>query len=139
MLTQSPQYQIAYFVYQASGGADPLLGSIPDEEPAPPPELPEEKAKWNEELKKGCRTFSLPSWYVLDDRVSSELKIVLFFAAEILRTICKTRPILNTFLTPSCKKFALQTPRLRLRQVEIGDTTGIRRIKMEPTVQKTQL
>ncbi|KIR71681.1 hypothetical protein I310_04358 [Cryptococcus deuterogattii CA1014] len=103
---------------KASGGADPLLGSIPDEEPAPPPEIPEEKAKWNEELKKGCRTFSLPSWYVLDDR---------------------TRPILNTFLTPSCKKFALQTPRLRLRQVEIGDTTGIRRIKMEPTVQKTQL
>ncbi|ADV23907.1 hypothetical protein I305_02608 [Cryptococcus gattii E566] len=103
---------------KASGGADPLLGSIPDEEPAPEPETPEEKAKWDEELKKGCRTFSLPSWYVLDDR---------------------TRPILNTFLTPSCKKFALQTPRLRLRQVDIGDTTGIRRIKMEPTVQKTQL
>ncbi|WVO24640.1 uncharacterized protein IAS62_006008 [Cryptococcus decagattii] len=103
---------------KASGGADPLLGSIPDEEPAPGPETPEEKAKWNEELKKGCRTFCLPSWYVLDDR---------------------TRPILNTFLTPSCKKFALQTRRLRLRQVDIGDTTGIRRIKMEPTVQKTQL
>ncbi|AAW45686.2 hypothetical protein CNBH1830 [Cryptococcus deneoformans B-3501A] len=103
---------------KASSGANPLLGSIPDEEPAPPPETPEEKAKWDKELKKGCRTFSLPSWYVLDDR---------------------TRPILNTFLTPSCKKFALQTPRLRLRQVEVGDTTGIRRIKMEPTVQRTQL
>ena len=31
------------------------------------------------------------------------------------------------------------TPRLRLRQVGFEDTTGIRKIKMEPTVQKTQL
>lgn len=75
MVTESAQSQITYFVYQASGGADPLLGSIPDEEPAPEPETPEEKAKWDEELKKGCKTFSLPSWYVLDDRVSSELKL----------------------------------------------------------------
>lgn len=75
MVTESQQSQITYFVYQASGGADPLLGSIPDEEPAPPPETPEEKANWNEELKKGCRTFSLPSWYALDDRVSSEVEL----------------------------------------------------------------
>lgn len=65
------------FVYQASGGVNPLLGNIPDEEPAPPPETPEEKAKWGDELKKGCRTFSLPSWYILDDKVSPE-PIVLF-------------------------------------------------------------
>nr|ODN90943.1 hypothetical protein L204_05782 [Cryptococcus depauperatus CBS 7855] len=95
-----------------------LLGRIPEEEPAPKPETQEETAKWHKELKKGTRTYDLSRWYILDDR---------------------TLPVLNTFLTPSCKNFALFTPRLKLRQVEIGDTTGIRKIKVEPSVQKTQL
>ncbi|WVQ84752.1 hypothetical protein IAT38_006909 [Cryptococcus sp. DSM 104549] len=94
------------------------LGTIPDEEPAPPPESPADTTKWEKELKKGAKTYRLPSWNVLEDRA---------------------RPTLNLFLTPSCRNFALKTPRLRLRQVETGDTTGIRRIKMEPSVQKTQL
>nr|XP_031858411.1 uncharacterized protein CI109_006174 [Kwoniella shandongensis]KAA5525483.1 hypothetical protein CI109_006174 [Kwoniella shandongensis] len=95
-----------------------LLGSIPDEEPAPPAETDEEKAKWEKELQKGCKTYQLPVWGLIDERA---------------------RYLLNTFLTPSCKKVELKTPRLRLRQVEVGDTTGIRRIKMEPIVQRTQL
>jgi hypothetical protein len=51
----------------------------------------------------------------------------------------QVRSRLLTFLTPSCRKFELLTPRLRLRQVSFEDTTGIRKIKMEPVVQKTQL
>ncbi|ODN99137.1 hypothetical protein I350_07293 [Cryptococcus amylolentus CBS 6273] len=94
------------------------LGSIPEEPPAPVPESPEDTRKWEKDLRKGAKQFVLSPWYILDDR---------------------TRPILNIFRTPSCKDIELKTPRLRLRQVEVGDTTGIRRIKMEPSVQKTQL
>jgi hypothetical protein len=47
--------------------------------------------------------------------------------------------MVDLFLTPSCKSLELLTPRLKLRQVGYGDTTGIRKIKMEPIVQKTQL
>ncbi|ODN94800.1 hypothetical protein L198_04945 [Cryptococcus wingfieldii CBS 7118] len=94
------------------------LGNIPEEPPAPVPESPEDTRKWEKDLKKGAKQFVLSPWYILDDR---------------------TRPILNIFRTPSCKNIELKTPRLRLRQVEVGDTTGIRRIKMEPSVQKTQL
>ncbi|KAK8849737.1 hypothetical protein IAR55_005072 [Kwoniella newhampshirensis] len=102
---------------KAAGPAE-RLGSIPDELPAPGPETTEETAKWEMELQKGCRTYQLPEWGLVDER---------------------TRFILNTFLTPSCRQMELVTPRLKLRQVEVGDTTGIRRIKMEPIVQKTQL
>ncbi|WVQ74316.1 hypothetical protein IAR50_003914 [Cryptococcus sp. DSM 104548] len=94
------------------------LGSIPEEQPAPAPESPEETKKWEKELHTRAKQFALSPWYILDDR---------------------TRPVLDMFRTPSCRNVELRTPRLRLRQVEMGDTTGIRRIKMEPSVQKTQL
>ncbi|KAK6908855.1 hypothetical protein I203_102860 [Kwoniella mangroviensis CBS 8507] len=96
----------------------PNQGKIPEEIPPPPPESSEETSRWNKELVKGTNTYNIPKWGLLDDRA---------------------RPILNIFRTPSCKKMELITPRLRLRQCEVGDLTGVRRIKMEPIVQKTQL
>ncbi|WWC92859.1 uncharacterized protein L201_007820 [Kwoniella dendrophila CBS 6074] len=96
----------------------PNEGKIPEEIPAPPPETYEETARWEKEIVKGAKTYNIPAWGLLNDRA---------------------RTVLDTFRTPSCKKIELLTPRLRLRQVETGDLTGIRRIKMEPIVQKTQL
>ena len=51
----------------------------------------------------------------------------------------KTKNDLDIFRTPSCMSVELYTKRLRLRQVEIEDYEAIKRIKMEPIVQKTQL
>nr|XP_019043466.1 hypothetical protein I302_08044 [Kwoniella bestiolae CBS 10118]OCF22396.1 hypothetical protein I302_08044 [Kwoniella bestiolae CBS 10118] len=96
----------------------PNQGKIPDEIPPPPPESPDETARWEKELVKGAKTHNLPAWGLLEDRA---------------------KPILNIFRTPSCKRLELITPRLRLRQCEVSDLTGVRRIKTEPIVQKTQL
>lgn len=81
-------------------------------------ESPEEAERWAAELKPGVRSYSLDMWALLHDR---------------------ERPKLNIFRTPACASFRLYTPRLILRQVEVVDTTAIRRVKMEPVVQKTQL
>ncbi|WRT69772.1 uncharacterized protein IL334_006763 [Kwoniella shivajii] len=96
----------------------PNEGKIPDEIPPPSAESPEETSKWEKVLIKGAKTYTVPAHGLLTDRI---------------------RPILDIFRIPSCKQVELHTPRLLLRQVEINDLTGIRRIKMEPSVQKTQL
>lgn len=46
---------------------------------------------------------------------------------------------LDIFLTPSCSSLSLTTPRLVLRQIRETDLPAIKRIKLEPTVQRTQL
>nr|XP_018260228.1 uncharacterized protein I303_07145 [Kwoniella dejecticola CBS 10117]OBR82386.1 hypothetical protein I303_07145 [Kwoniella dejecticola CBS 10117] len=102
----------------AATGVKPNEGRIPDETPAPPAETPEETARWEKDSVKGVPTMNLPAWGLLSDR---------------------TKDTLNIFRTPNCKTLELSTPRLKLRQVEVGDLTGIRRIKTEPIVQKTQL
>ncbi|KAK4684973.1 hypothetical protein P7C73_g5189, partial [Tremellales sp. Uapishka_1] len=93
-------------------------GGVPPSLPAPAPETPEEAAKWKTELKSGAKTYSLNQLGILEDQ---------------------KRTLLNLFWTPSCKSLELRTLRLVLRQVKIEDLTPIRRIKTEPTVQKTQL
>ncbi|BEI97282.1 hypothetical protein CcaverHIS631_0208710 [Cutaneotrichosporon cavernicola] len=80
-------------------------------------ETPDETAAWETQLAKGAKTYSLPPW-ILNER---------------------ERPKLDILRTPACAGFTLRTPRLILRQVAVGDTTAIRRIKMEPVVQRTQL
>ncbi|EIW71380.1 hypothetical protein TREMEDRAFT_42784 [Tremella mesenterica DSM 1558] len=96
----------------------PPLSEIPPVEPTPPPETPQETAKWTVLLKNNRRKLTLPAFGLLDET---------------------SRSILDTFLTPGCKNVELETPRLKLRQVQRGDLTGIRKIKTEPIVQKTQL
>ncbi|RXK37979.1 hypothetical protein M231_04765 [Tremella mesenterica] len=96
----------------------PPLGEIPPAEPTPPPETPQETAKWTALLKNNRRKLTLPAFGLLDET---------------------SRSVLDTFLTPGCKNVELETPRLKLRQVQRGDLTGIRKIKTEPIVQKTQL
>lgn len=49
------------------------------------------------------------------------------------------RSHLSIFLTPSCTALSLSTPRLLLRQVTPSDIPAIKRIKLEPSVQRTQL
>ncbi|WVR07995.1 hypothetical protein IAU60_005038 [Kwoniella sp. DSM 27419] len=93
-------------------------GWILDEEPAPPAESAKEAAEWQKELRKGYPTVHLPAWGILSDH---------------------NRRTLALFHTPACQRFELRTPRLRLRQVQTGDLTAIRRIKTEPIVQRTQL
>ncbi|ORY34669.1 hypothetical protein BCR39DRAFT_513933 [Naematelia encephala] len=95
------------------------LGSIPPEEPLESSESEVETSKWEERLRKGTRTYSIPRFGSLLD--------------------LNYRSTLDIFWTSSCRSFQLYTKRLVLRQVEIGDTSAIRRIKMEPIVQKTQL
>ncbi|GMK55084.1 hypothetical protein CspeluHIS016_0201400 [Cutaneotrichosporon spelunceum] len=91
--------------------------------PVPPDFVPvinetaAETAAWEAQLVRGAKTFSLPPW-LLNER---------------------ERPKLDLLRTPSCIGFALHTPRLILRQVSVGDTAAIRRIKTEPVVQRTQL
>ncbi|WVQ96069.1 hypothetical protein IAU59_003169 [Kwoniella sp. CBS 9459] len=100
------------------GGVKPNQGRIPEELPATSLETAEERAKWERDIVPGYPTITLPAWGLLGDR---------------------TKGVLSDFLTPSCKKLELVTPRLLLRQVQVGDLTAIRRIKTEPIVQKTQL
>ncbi|WVF68525.1 hypothetical protein IAT40_003293 [Kwoniella sp. CBS 6097] len=96
----------------------PNASRIPEELPATSLDTAEERAKWEKDIVPGYPTITLPAWGLLGDR---------------------TKNVLSSFLTPSCKRLELVTPRLRLRQVEVGDLTAIRRIKTEPIVQKTQL
>ncbi|KLT45123.1 hypothetical protein CC85DRAFT_256134 [Cutaneotrichosporon oleaginosum] len=93
------------------------IGGVPPETVPVLAETAEEAQRWEAQLVRGAKMFSLPPWLLNDSE----------------------REKLNTFRTPACAGFALRTPRLVLRQVGLGDTTAIRRIKMEPVVQKTQL
>ncbi|OCF35172.1 hypothetical protein I316_03214 [Kwoniella heveanensis BCC8398] len=101
-----------------TGGFKPNQGTIPEELPPISMETAEERARWERDIVPGYPTITLPTWGLLGDRAKN---------------------VLSSFWTPSCKRLELVTPRLRLRQVELGDLTAIRRIKTEPVVQKTQL
>lgn len=51
----------------------------------------------------------------------------------------RERGKVDVLLTPSCAELCLRTPRMLLRPVRFGDSIGIKKIKTEPIVQKTQL
>lgn len=51
----------------------------------------------------------------------------------------RERAKVDVLLTPSCADLCLRTPRTLLRPVRMGDAVGIKKIKTEPVVQRTQL
>ncbi|KAL7425172.1 hypothetical protein Q5752_000860 [Cryptotrichosporon argae] len=93
-------------------------GAIPPPRPNPPAETDEEGARWRAKLVRCAPTYPAHAHDILSPAA---------------------RPTLDIFRTPSCAALELRTERLVLRQVQVGDTAAIRRIKTEPLVNRTQL
>lgn len=91
-------------------------GGAPPRTPAPV-ESAEDAERWAAQLA-ATKPFSLEPWDVMLDRVRDKVDVLL---------------------TPACADVCLRTPRVLLRPVRFGDSVGIKKIKTDPVVQKTQL
>ncbi|ORX37671.1 hypothetical protein BD324DRAFT_656022 [Kockovaella imperatae] len=96
---------------------NPLLNAFPDELGAPEQEDSEVRIARDAELLEETRTVKANPMLLLESSPAE----------------------LDILWTPSCRSLELLTPRLRLRQCQLGDLKMITKIKTEPIVNRTQL